>query len=126
MEEKPAHIGEIRYTRCVRCNLSMRIRVRVGNPDAVLMRYSETGVGLCASCAAALFLHSHKHIKKTIDEKPTLLVWKPMQEKFASMMQAGNADAKPEEINWQHVMENWSLPFPKPPRKRKKKGVPAE
>jgi hypothetical protein len=43
---------EIRFARCQRCNLSMRVRVQTGNPNALLMRHSETGEGLCASCAA--------------------------------------------------------------------------
>ncbi len=104
---------EIRFARCQRCNLSMRVRVRSGNPDALLMQHSETGEGLCASCAATLFLYSIEHIKQSIDGKRELLLWDAMQQQFASLMQAGHADAKPEEINWQSVHDNWELPFPK-------------
>ena len=103
----------IRYTRCQRCNLSMRIRVQAPNPDARMMRYSQTGEGLCASCAAALFLQNVPHIKHLIDEKREMLLWEQAQEQFAALMQSGNADAKPAEINWQSVHDNWEPPFPK-------------
>jgi hypothetical protein len=104
---------EIRFARCQRCNLSMRVRVQAGNPDALLMRHSETGEGLCASCAATEFLYRYDHIKSSIDGKRELLLWDAAQRQFASLMQAGHADAKPEEINWQAVHDNWELPFPK-------------
>src|SRR5438046_2960424 len=78
---------QIRFTRCQRCNLSMRVRVQAGNPDALLMRHSATGEGLCASCAATLFLYSVEHIKRMIDEKRELLLWEPTQEQFAVLMQ---------------------------------------
>jgi hypothetical protein len=112
---------QIRFVRCQRCNLSMRVRVRPGNPDALLMQLSPTGEGLCASCAATLFLHDkrHEHIKHMIDEKRELLLWEAMQQQFASLMQAGNADARPEEINWQSVHDNWELPFARAKRGKK-------
>ncbi len=102
----------IRFVRCQRCNLSMRVRVQQGNPDALLMRHAASGEGLCASCAATAFLYGIEHIKATIDGKREMLLWQPMQAQFASLMQAGKADAKPEEINWQAVHEHWDLPFP--------------
>lgn len=105
--------GPIRFVRCQRCNLSMRVRIQPGNPEALLMRHSATGEGLCASCAATLFLYSVEHIKRMIDEKRELLLWAPTQKQFASLMQAGQTDAKPEEINWQSVHDHWELPFPK-------------
>lgn len=111
---------DIQFVRCQRCNLSMRVRVQAGNPDAMLMRYAESGQGLCASCAATLFLYSVEHIKRTIDAKREMLLWEPMQQQFAALMHAGNADAKPEEINWQSVHEHWDLPFPGLGRKRQK------
>ena len=83
------------------------------------MRYAESASGLCASCAATLFLHSVEHIKKAIDGKRELLLWDVMQAQFGDLMQAGNADAKPEEINWQHVYDTWELPFPRQKKARK-------
>lgn len=40
---------------------------------------------------------------------------------FALVMQAGNADAKPEEIEWRRVIAQWELPFPKSHKKGKAK-----
>jgi hypothetical protein len=103
---------DIRYVRCQRCQLSLRIAVQPGNPDALLMRRSITGEGLCASCAATLFLQSVENIKRSIDRNRELLLWDVMQIQFAMLMREGQADAKPEEIDWHHVYEHWDLPFP--------------
>ncbi len=112
----------VRFTRCQRCNLSMRVRVEPGNPEALLMRRAESGEGLCASCAATSFLHAIEHIKSTIDARREMLLWEPMQAQFAALMQQGQADASPSEIDWQQVHDNWELPFPKPRRTRERKG----
>ncbi len=103
--------SNIRFARYDRCKLSMRVRVQQGNAEALLMRHSGTGTGLCASCAATLFLHSIEHIKTMLDAKPEMLLWEPMQHQFAALMVTGNADAKPEEIDWQAVKNNWELPW---------------
>ena len=103
----------IRFVRCQRCNLSLRIKVQPGNPNALLMRHSATGEGLCASCAATLFLHSIPHVKRSIDNKRELLLWDAMQIQFLTLMEMGKADAKPSEVNWQHVHDCWELPFAK-------------
>jgi len=97
----------------------MRVRVKPGNPEARLMRYAENGEGLCASCAATVFLHSVPHIKHAIDAKRELLLWEPMQAQFAALMQAGQVDAKPEEIDWQRVSDCWDLPVTMPRRTRR-------
>ncbi len=109
----------IRFVRCQRCNLSMRVRVRQGNPDARLMRFSASGEGYCASCAAAQFLQSIEHIKRMIDEKRETLLSESMQVQFAGLMQSGNADAKPVEIDWQSVHDHWELPFAKQRKSRR-------
>jgi hypothetical protein len=109
MEEDHA---PIQFVRCQRCNLSLRVRVRKGNPDALLMRYAQSGQGLCASCAATAFLHSVEHIKAMVDAKREMLLWEPMQTQFAALMREGHADASPQEIDWQHVHDHWDLPFP--------------
>lgn len=108
----------IRFVRGPRCQLSLRVRVKSGNPDARLMRYAESGEGLCASCAAALFLHSIPHIKQAIDGKREMLVWEALHTQCAALMQAGQADARPTEIRWQHVLDCSHLPFPVPRRTR--------
>jgi hypothetical protein len=75
---------------------------------------------VCQLCGHALFLYSVEHIKRMIDEKRELLLWGASQQQFAVLMQAGRADAKPEEINWQSVHDNWELPFPKAKKRSKR------
>ncbi len=112
---------DIRFVRCLRCQLSMRVRVKPGNPEALLMRHAEGGEGLCADCAATEFLYRYEHIKKSIEGKRELLLWEAMQSQFATLMAAGHADAAPTEINWQRVYDNWDLPFPKQKRASRKR-----
>jgi len=44
-----------------------------------------------------------------------------VQQQFAGLLQTGNADAKPSEINWQRVYDNWELPFQKVRKSSKRK-----
>ncbi len=113
-------MDDVRRVVCQRCGLDMRVMVQTPNPEVTLMRFSDSGEGLCASCAATLFLYSVEHIKRLIEAKPEMLLWAPMQDQFAALMETGQADASPGEINWQHLKEHWSLPFPKRKRQRKK------
>lgn len=69
----------IRFVRCHRCQLSLRVSVKTGNPQARLMRYADDGESLCASCAATLFLHSVPPIKQAIDQKREMLLWEAMK-----------------------------------------------
>ena len=40
-----------------------------------------------------------------------MLLNETIQASFAKVMKAGVADAKPEELDWQLIVDNWSLPF---------------
>jgi hypothetical protein len=42
---------------------------------------------------------------------PKALLYPHTRELFADVMRVGCADAKPEEINWTLINENWDLPF---------------
>ena len=44
---------------------------------------------------------------------PQSLAYPHIQEQFAGIMRAGMADAMPDEIGWELIVENWDLPFPK-------------
>jgi len=43
---------------------------------------------------------------------PKGLAYPHIQEQFAALMKVGLADALPDEINWNLIIENWDLPFP--------------
>jgi hypothetical protein len=44
---------------------------------------------------------------------PEILLMPHLQEIFTNIMRAGFADAIPDEIDWQRIVDNWELPFPK-------------
>jgi hypothetical protein len=43
---------------------------------------------------------------------PKALRFPHIQEQFVGIMQTQCADARPDEINWDLIIENWDLPFP--------------
>ncbi len=47
------------------------------------------------------------------NNSPKVLLAPYMQEQVGRIMEAGNCDAKLEEIDWQIVVNQWELPFPK-------------
>jgi len=42
---------------------------------------------------------------------PGILMHPHIRELFADIMRTGHADADPDEIDWQKIVENWDLPF---------------
>src|SRR6266849_8039521 len=66
-KEKCMKMDDVRRVVCQRCGLDMRVMVQTPNPEVTLMRFSDSGEGLCASCAATLFLYSVEHIKRLIE-----------------------------------------------------------
>jgi hypothetical protein len=44
---------------------------------------------------------------------PAVLLQPEVHARFAALMVSGHADAVPFEIDWEAVVENWSLPFPR-------------
>ena len=95
-------------TACTRCG--RRVRGGDGNPEAQMLRRARTGV--CLHCGVVLFLQrlSNMHTPGTIDVAlPDALRLPHVREQFARVMQAGNADAKPEEIDWDRVIALWDI-----------------
>jgi hypothetical protein len=41
-----------------------------------------------------------------------------IQKGFEGLLTPEYSDAPPSAVNWQRVINNWSLPFPKKPRKK--------
>lgn len=96
---------------CERCGDPCRVNPN-NNPDARLLRFAKEPKGLCANCAVTQWFFLHEEIMK-IGDLPGALLVKPIQDQFIKVMQAGNADMKPNEIDWQKVVKNWHFPFPK-------------
>lgn len=99
---------------CARCGRLCILGSRP-NPDGRLMTFAtKEDAGLCADCAATAFLKSSSTIAYGIDKNGTeILLSRQAQEQFGAIMIAGDADAKPEELNWQSIVDNWDKPIPK-------------
>lgn len=97
---------------CERCNTPCKV-TGPKNPNAKMLRRSREPKGLCVNCAV------HDWLKNTYPANvllaksgPRTLAHPHIQEQFAQIMRVGLADAVPDEINWELIIENWDLPFP--------------
>lgn len=97
-------------TECLRCGTRCRLDAP-GNPDARMLRRCEKP-GLCVNCAVHDFLRNCYPVNMQLAESgPGLLAHPHIQELFAGIMRVGLADAMPDEINWNLIIQNWDLPF---------------
>ena len=96
---------------CQRCGERCR---PAGTPGekAKMLRFAE-GPGLCVNCAV------HDWLRNTYPPNillarsgPRVLLFEHIQKQFTEIMRIGFADARPDEIDWQRIVENWELPFP--------------
>lgn len=100
-------------TNCERCGA----RLKVDTPrssNAKMLRRSKEPKGLCVNCAVHDFLRNTYPPNILLAQSgPKVLLFPHIQEQFAELMKEGHADAKPDEIVWERIVENWALPFPK-------------
>lgn len=91
------------------------------NPEGRLMVYAQTAENaMCADCAATAFIKGIDVFMYSIELRgPEILLTPHVQVQFAQVMTSGKADATPQEIDWQRVVENWELPVPKEKRRKK-------
>jgi hypothetical protein len=107
---------DIQIINCSRCGAPCKLATEA-TEEARLLRAatrSETS-GYCVDCAATDFLQNqYPHLAKLIAGNPQgkqMLLDTRVQAQFARVMQAGNADARPDEINWGRVVDLWEMPF---------------
>lgn len=112
-------IIDIKAIPCDRCGVPCRVATE-SNEDARLLQASTVPQGYCASCGVAHFLQVISPMGQLIKD-PQMLLAPHVQAQFAKLMQAGNADAKPEEIIWDKVVKDWALPFPDQAKKSRRK-----
>lgn len=99
-----------KIVKCKRCQANCRLGP-VGNPKAKMLRYSNKG--LCINCAVHDWLRNTYPINMQLAEYGSKGLLLPhIQKQFAGIMRIGFSDAKPDEIDWNLVVENWDLPFP--------------
>lgn len=96
---------------CERCKAPCRI-AGSGNPEAKMLRLSKSK-GLCINCAVHDYLRNTYPINMHFAKfGPKGLLFPQIQKIFARIMRTAPADAQPDEINWEAIIENWDLPFP--------------
>jgi hypothetical protein len=101
------------YQPCPRCERPC-VAVGGGNPEARLLKLVEPGEdGLCPDCSITSFIMSVETLMYGIEKNGMgILLDRRIQVGFEELMKVGNADAKPEQINWQNVVDNWHLDMP--------------
>jgi len=107
---------------CTRCGKPCKVGPPP-NPKARLMAFATKAEalqsGLCGNCAAAVFIKSNRILMAGIEMSGIgMLADARVQKQFGDVMQAGFADAKPAELNWQKIIDDWELPIPKKPRRK--------
>lgn len=96
---------------CQRCEAACKT-AGPGNPDAKMLRRSKDK-GLCVNCAVHDWLRNTYPINMLLAQSgPKSLLYPHIQEQFAGIMRIALADASPDEIDWERIVENWELPFP--------------
>jgi len=105
--------GKIEYCNCERCGAKLQVGPAPG-PEARMLRRSKVPKGLCINCAVHNFLgNTYPPNIQLAESGPEILLIPHIQELFAEIMKAGFADANPDEVDWQLIVDNWDLPFPK-------------
>lgn len=95
---------------CQRCGQRCKVSGPPGQ-KAKMLRFAE-GPGLCVNCAVHDWMRNTYPVNTLLAESgPKSLLYPHIQEQFAGIMRVGFADAKPDEINWQKIVDNWELPF---------------
>jgi hypothetical protein len=96
-------------TDCERCGVSLRASGD-RNPSARVLRRSLT-TGVCAGCALTAFLKETEPLASVLAARgPEMLLMSHVQEQVARMLEAGDADARPSELDYAAVVRNWNLP----------------
>jgi len=99
-------------TNCERCGAQLKVDAVPGS-KAKMLRRSKEAKGLCVNCAVHDWLrHTYPPNILLAQSGPKVLLFPHIQEQFTEIMRIGFADAKPDEIDWQRIVDNWELPFP--------------
>lgn len=98
------------FVRCERCGARCLVEPPQESKAKMLRRSKKKG--LCVNCAVTDWFRNTYPINMQLAEYgPGILAHPHIRELFADIMRTAGADAKPEEINWNLVNENWDLPF---------------
>ncbi len=103
---------------CKRCGRLCRRSAPI-HEDAELLQRTTSDDGFCPDCAVTAFLLSVAPARQSINRiGPQCLRDERIRREFAEVLVAGKADMTIDEVNWDTVISNWALPFPKGKRRR--------
>lgn len=98
---------------CERCEVRCKV-AGLRESNAKMLRRSKEPKGLCVNCAVHDWLRNTYPVNMLLAQSgPKSLLLPHIQEQFTTIMRVGLAEAQPDEINWELIVENWDLPFPK-------------
>ena len=97
---------------CQRCGVKCRVDP-VANSKARMVKRSKVPKGLCINCAVHDTLRNLYPANMLLASSgPRGLAFPHIQEQFAGILKSALSDARPDEIDWDTIIENWDLPFP--------------
>lgn len=100
--------------RCERCNVPIRMDPKPDSRARMLER-AQKPQALCVNCALHDCLRNTYPLNILLAESgPSALAHDHIRRQIEKVMRVGNADAFPDEIDWDRIAENWELPFPGP------------
>ena len=100
------------WANCERCRTQLKVDAK-RNSNAKMLRRSKEPKGICVNCAVHDWLRNTYPPNMLLAQSgPNVLLYTHIQEQFAELMKVGFADANPDEIDWQRIVDNWDLPFP--------------
>ena len=99
--------------QCVRCGRPCQPE-ESNNPEARPFRLAKKG--LCGDCAVTQFLlcDDMEPVRMGVLRNGVEVLKNPtIQKQFAEILQAGGSELLAENIDWETVVNQWDLPFPK-------------
>lgn len=110
-EFKPlANAGK--HVHCQRCGAECKVAA-TANQAARLGRRAD-GAGYCPDCVITQFLQEEIDVERILPHGVSVaeaLKAPHIQDSFKFLLAAGHADMNASEINWERVIQQWSLPF---------------
>lgn len=103
--------GDEMVTKCKRCGKPC-LPGKSKNPEARPFRRAEKG--FCEDCAVTRFLMSVEPLRMGLLRNGIEVLKNPnIQKQFATMLKVGGSELPFERINWDTVIAQWDMPFPK-------------
>ncbi len=94
---------------CDRCGAPLHFADTPAS-DARLLKLAEQPKGVCANCSVTGFLKTMEPLATIIVSKGSDVLLQPaVQRQMAAVIDSGQADARPDDIDWPTVVRQWDL-----------------